>query len=305
MFNTFQAACSAITNNCSTTTTYTTRVTNFPEIGNALYTDAQATVLAGSGFIVNNNSVYTIVNGIITAITICTSPAPSPVAPTPAPIGPPVSNLIERKYVYTGYPNLYTSNNDVYDKILNKFSSVANEITSVYTTNGFNMGSNVYKTSVGTLFGTGYLAYFVGDTLKKVKVTNGVITETESDISVSPVINPSTTKILSPFNHYNTSGNFIGTGYAIYENNGNFLYFLSKLEIAPDGLTITDTQWGNPAPGTKYWLLNKEIVSNGPLTSYKIPEIYKGTVVEIQIVKKDSSNPEANNSFSYTLLIAK
>jgi hypothetical protein len=85
MFNTFQAACSAITNSCNVSTTYTTRVTNFPVIGNALYTDAQATVLAGSGYIVSNNLVYTLVNGIITAITSC-NVAPTP-TPTPVPSG--------------------------------------------------------------------------------------------------------------------------------------------------------------------------------------------------------------------------
>lgn len=289
MFNTFQAACSAITNSCNTTTTYTTRVTNSPEIGNALYTDAQATVLAGSGFIIKNNSIYTIVNGIITAITTCA----------------PASNLIEKKNIYTGYPNLYTSNNDIYDKILNKFSNVANEITNIYTTNNLVLGSTVYKTSAGTLFGTGYLAYFVGNTLKKVKVTNGIVTEIESNVTVSPVVSPTTTKILAPFKNYDSTGNYIGTGYAEYGGGTNVLYFHSKLSIASDGLTITDTAWGNPPAGTKYWLFNKEIVSNLPLTNFRIPEIYKGTVVEIQIVKVDSSNPGSNNSFSYTLLIAK
>jgi len=236
-------------------------------------------------------------------------PTPTPISLPiqPIPPSPPtiINNFTEIKSVYIGYPDLYTSNNDVYDRILNKFSNAANEITSIYTSNGLNLGSNIYRTSSGSLFETGYLAYFVDNILKKVKITNGVVTEIESDVTVSPVINPSTTKILSPFKHYE-SGNYIGTGYALYDNDGNHLFFMSKLEIAADGLTIHDSAWGNSLGTSKYWKFNKEIVSTTPLsTPYRIPEIYKGTVVEIQIVVLNTNNPGSQNSFSYSLLIAK
>jgi hypothetical protein len=244
-------------------------------------------------------------------VTPVTTPVSTPIstpitAPVATPTSTPVSNLTERKSVYIGYPNLYTSNNDVYDKILNKFSNAINEIDSVYTSNGFNSGSNVYRTSSGTLFGTGYLAYFVGNILKKVKVTNGVVSEIESNVTVSPVINPSTTKVLAPFKHFNSGSGTTGYGYALYLDNGNFLYWMSKLEIAADGLTISDSAWGNSTGTSKYWKFNKEIVSATPLsTPYRIPEIYKGTVVEIQIVVLNTANPGSQNLFSYSLLIAK
>jgi hypothetical protein len=277
-----------------------------------------------------NNNIY----GSVTSCGVATTPTPTPTAtstgptptptptstgptptptptstgptPTPTPTSTPVSNLTERKSVYIGYPNLYTSNDDVYDRILNKFSNATNEINSVYTSNGFNSGSNVYRTSSGTLFGTGYLAYFVGNTLKKVKVTNGVISEIESNVTVSPVINPSTTKILAPFKHFNSGAGNTGYGYALYQDNGDFFYWMSKLEIAADGLTISDSAWGNSTGTSKYWKFNKELVSTTPLsTPYRIPEIYKGTVVEIQIVVLNTNSPDSQNSFSYSLLIAK
>jgi hypothetical protein len=233
------------------------------------------------------------------------TPIPLPIQSIPPSIPTLINNLTEIKSVYIGYPDLYTSNNDVYDRILNKFSNATNEITSIYTSNGLNLGSNIYRTSSGSLFGTGYLAYFVGNILKKVKVTNGIITEIESNVTISPVVNPSTTKILSPFKHYD-SGNLRGTGYALYGDNGDFLSWMSKLEIATDGLTIHDSAWDNSLGTSKYWKLNKELVSTTPLsTPYRIPEIYKGTVVEIQIVVYNTTNPGAQNSFSYSLLIAK
>lgn len=216
-----------------------------------------------------------------------------------------LNNLIEFKNIFIGKLTLYINNNDVYDSILNKFSRVSNVITSVYTTNGFNNGSLVYKDTLGNLFNTGYLAYFnLSEQLIKVELLNGVVVS-NSLVSISLIQNLLNTKILSLFKHYQ-NGNYIGTGYALYDNNANFLYWASKLEISSDGLTITDSVWANNLTLSninKYWKFNKETISNNLLINFKILEIYKGNIVEIEIVSINNTNPNENNSFFYTLLI--
>lgn len=275
MFNTFQQACTAITNNCSGQTTFIT-TTPTVSIGTSLYTDNNASTLAGTGFAIKNGMVYQIVNGVVTNIQNCSTP-----------------NLTEQRNVYIGNPGLYNEAS-LYDNVLNKFPLGSNILTSVFTSNGFNIGSQVYKNG-NVLFGTGSIVQLQTSGLLKINLVNGVISSTSSVISPIPLTNPLTTKILAPYSHYQ-NGNNIGTGYAYYDSNTEaFLWWVSKLNIASDGLTISETILTD-----YYWKFNKEQVSNGSLTNFKIPDQYKGTIVEIELIKNDLSN-----SFFYTILVGK
>jgi hypothetical protein len=240
-----------------------------------------------------------------TTVATTTTIAPT-TSTTQATTTQPPSNLQRVDNIFIGNPTIYQSDADIFDSILNVFSRVSNTLQTVYTTNGINIGSVVFKDTLGTqLLGTGYIAFFDSNSiLKKVGVVNGVITTASSTVSASALSTPSNTRILAPFKHYQ-SGIYVGTGYGIYDNGGNLLFWASKLEIANDGLTITDSAWNNYNPAyTKYWKFNKEAVSNSPLVNYTIPAHYKGCTVEIQIVQIDPTNADNVNSFSYTIQVA-
>lgn len=197
------------------------------------------------------------------------------------------------------YVNLYNTEQELYDGILNKFSNVQNKITEVYSTDNFNVGAKIYKNSAKTiLYGTGFMGVFQNNKLKKFRLLNGVIVETLSD-AVSNTTSVVGTKFLFPFAHY-SNGTYIGNAYAVY-NNETFSFWINKVNIASDGLTLTDETWNQ----SQYqWLFNKQLMTV-PLVNWKIPLQYKGTVVEIMIVRTNPNNIQDNNCFVYTIKVGK
>lgn len=196
------------------------------------------------------------------------------------------------------YVNLYNTEQELYDGILNKFSNVSNKITEIFSDGELNLGARIYKNSAKTeLYESGYMGFFQGNTLKKFKLLNGVIVEPVSN-ATSNVNSVTGTTILFPFGHYK-DGAFLGKGYAIY-NNQDFSFWVNKVEIGSDGLTLNDTTWNN----SYYWLFNKSLMSV-PLINWKIPQEYRGTIVEIMIVKYNPNDMGSNNTFTYTIKVGK
>lgn len=198
------------------------------------------------------------------------------------------------------YVNLYPTGQEVYDGILNKFTASQNRITEIYSDNELNLGAKIYINSSKTqLYGSGYMAFFQGNTLKKFKLQNGVIVEGVSDV-ISNITSVTGTKVLAPFKHY-MNGQFTGIGYAAYDSNTKQLsYWDHRLQIASDGLTITDLNWNNG----HYWVFNKQLMTV-PLVNWKVPLEYVGTIVEIMVVRMSITQPQFNNVWAYTIKIGK
>ena len=226
-------------------------------------------------------------------------PVPTPV-PIPTPVPVPFSALTKISNVYTGNPNLYSNNVNVFDSVINKFPTFENIITEVYSTSGLNIGDTLFKTnSSSNKYGTGYIAVIINNQVQSIQLVNGVITSKQ--IVTNTVFTSNTTKILAPFPHYlNGVPNY---GFPLLDPTSNqFLYWESIMNIAADGLTISDGRWAS-ASGflVRKWYFNKEEMTV-PLDNFKIPDIYKGQIVDITIYISYSNNV---NKFAYTIYVTK
>lgn len=211
--------------------------------------------------------------------------------------------LIPVNDIFIGNPNMYTNSNTVYDTIMNRYMGTPNVQTTIYTSTGLTVGSSVYTTnSTSSLVETGFMAYYNSGQLKTITIVNGVITNI-SNSTQTPLSN-TTTIYLNPSKHYDTSGQYVGVGHAWYNGN-DFDRWESKLEVASDGLTITDLYWNNANSGNyiKKWRINKGEEKAVPLINYKLSDIYKGQVVDIQITHY--LNGIAQQNYWYSILIGK
>lgn len=220
----------------------------------------------------------------------------------------------------------YPSIQSLWNNINTEYSNVSNVLEDIKSDNsgGAVIGAKLYNSTGVSYTVSGYFGYIESNTLKYIQLVAGTVVLKDVVIPTSTTV--TNTRILFPFYSYNSSSSsdegygypsYSLNSYETYNETGNTFnnYWKSKLEIASDGLTITDTSWnyisqgvGSPAGFTidwvingtsgtfslrKYWMINRGEKHYTPLTSYKLPDIYRGSTIEVVI----STEPYGSNPF--------
>jgi hypothetical protein len=244
--------------------------------------------------------------------TIGGTPTTTPtITPTPSTTPPYVDIFNTSSLVYTSYEEFsdtngnigvlkyYNNLTDLYNSIMIETNRVSNILENVKTdnTNGIVVGAKIYSTS-NVLFNiTGYMCYINNNVFKYIKIVNSIITEIGNLVAPSSITG---TTILFP---YYTTGNDdpsgTSTGWGYLEGYG---YWLHRLNINNDGLTlIYQLRGGNfdsqiNSSGSfifqydgvnyickPYFTINRRTKNYGLPNSYVIPNMYRGTLIELII----------------------
>ena len=219
---------------------------------------------------------------------------------------------------------MYPSIQSLWDNINTEYSNVSNILEDIKSDNigGAAIGARLYDLNGISYTGSGYFGYIENNTLKYIQLNLGVVVLKDIVYPTNTAV--TNTRILFPFYSFNSNNiNDEGYGYPEYSLNSYSVYnetgnvyntWKSKLEIASDGLSITDTAWnyigygtGTPSGFTinwniegtiadfnvrKYWTINRGVKNYTPLTNYKIPDIYRGSTIELMITTEaHGSNP--------------
>lgn len=270
------------------------------------------------------------------------------ITPTPSTTPPYVDIFNSSSLVYTSYEEFsdnngnigvlkyYNNLTDLYNSIMIETNRVSNILENVKTdnTNGIVVGAKIYSTS-NVLFNiTGYMCYINNNVFKYIKIVNSIITEIGNLVAPSTITG---TTILFP---YYTTGNDdpsgTSTGWGYLEGYG---YWLHRLNINNDGLTlIYQLRGGNfdsqiNSSGSfiyqydgvnyvcrPYFTINRRTKNYGLPNSYVIPNMYRGTLIELIIsvevsqqtpttitneIYKIMENVRREFNISYNILIGK
>ena len=270
------------------------------------------------------------------------------ITPTPSTTPPYVDIFNTSSLVYTSYEEFsdnngnigvlkyYNNLTDLYNSIMIETNRVSNILENVKTdnTNGIVVGAKIYSTS-NVLFNiTGYMCYNNNNVFKYIKIVNSIITEIGNLVAPSTITG---TTILFP---YYTTGNDdpsgTSTGWGYLEGYG---YWLHRLNINNDGLTlIYQLRGGNfdsqiNSSGSfiyqydgvnyickPYFTINRRTKNYGLPNSYVIPNMYRGTLIELIIsvevsqqtpttitneIYKIMENVRREFNISYNILIGK
>lgn len=237
-------------------------------------------------------------------------------------------------FVYTSYVQ-FTGNDgsvlyfedikDLYNNIMTDSSTYANIIETIKTNNsgGIVVGSKIYNENNAQFTNTDdfYMGYFDNGNPKYIKIVNNVVSEI-GDLVVQTT-SVTGTKILFPY--YMTINGKSGWGYA----NSTAEWFENYLNIASDGLTIISSFKNgnydssinntntfkitltldivNPANKvterstaeytcTPYFTINRGEKIKGLMNGYKIPDMYRGTLIELTQSVTATSNRLNNES---------
>jgi hypothetical protein len=208
-------------------------------------------------------------------------------------------------FVYTSYEEFNNNNStlkyysnltDLYNSIMTETNRVSVIMENIKTdnVNGIVVGAKIYNSS-NVLFNiTGYMCYINNNVFKYIKIVNSIITEIGN--LVAPSNSVTGTTILFP---YYTKGNDNSTGWGYLEGYGNWSH---RLNINNDGLTlIYQYNGGNndasiASSGTfiynysginyickPYFTINRRTKNYGLPNSYVIPNMYRGTLIELII----------------------
>lgn len=241
--------------------------------------------------------------------TIGGTPTTTPtITPTPSTTPPYVDAFTSSSLVYTSYEE-YNGNNstlryysnltDLYNSIMIESNRVSNIIENVKTdnTSGIVVGAKIYSMSNALFNITGYMCYINNNVFKYIKIVNSIITEIGNLVAPSTITG---TTILFPYyttGNENPSGTSTGWGYL--EGYG---YWVHRLNINNDGLTlIYQLRGGNydasiASSGTfiyqydgvnyickPYFTIDRRTKNYGLPNSYVIPNMYRGTLIELVI----------------------
>jgi hypothetical protein len=212
-------------------------------------------------------------------------------------------------FVYTSYEEFNNNNStlkyysnlpDLYNSIMTETNRVSNIMENIKTdnVNGIVVGAKIYNSS-NVLFNiTGYMCYINNNVFKYIKIVNSIITEIGNLVAPSNTVTGTT--ILFPYyttGNENPSGTSTGWGYL--EGYG---YWVHRLNINNDGLTlIYQLRGGNydasiASSGSfiyqysgvnyvcrPYFTINRRTKNYGLPNSYVVPNIYRGTLIELII----------------------
>jgi hypothetical protein len=248
-----------------------------------------------------------------------TTPTPtSTIGLTPTTTGPlttpsPTPTYVEAfnvsSFVYTSYEEFSNNNStlkyysnltDLYNSIMTETNRVSNIMENIKTdnVNGIVVGAKIFNSS-NVLFNiTGYMCYINNNVFKYIKIVNSIITEIGNLVAPSNTVTGTT--ILFPYyttGNENPSGTSTGWGYL--EGYG---YWVHRLNISNDGLTlIYQLRGGNydasiASSGSfiyqysgvnyvcrPYFTINRRTKNYGLPNSYVIPNMYRGTLIELII----------------------
>jgi len=221
-------------------------------------------------------------------------------------------------FVYTSYEEFSNNNStlkyysnltDLYNSIMTETNRVSNIMENIKTdnVNGIVVGAKIFNSS-NVLFNiTGYMCYINNNVFKYIKIVNSIITEIGNLVAPSNTVTGTT--ILFPYyttGNENPSGTSTGWGYL--EGYG---YWVHRLNISNDGLTlIYQLRGGNydesiASSGSfiyqysgvnyvcrPYFTINRRTKNYGLPNSYVVPNIYRGTLIELIIsVEVTQQNP--------------
>ena len=226
----------------------------------------------------------------------------------------------------TATNNLFRNTQDLYNAMYTSMFIGESIISSFYFTNSvLSLGDSIYING-SVVTGTAYLGYFEGNNMKYVKILNGVVSEIGSTLTGSTI---SPTIVLFPYYTRTNSGD---TGYGYLASTG--AYWKARLRITSDNQTL-DFYFPPSTSGTQfnfndgtynyivkpYFRIGRNAKIYGIPNNYKIPDIYKGTWIELLCsmeVYSDKSpseteenyiirkgNVESNFNSVYHLLIGK
>ncbi len=249
-------------------------------------------------------------------------------------------------FVYTSYEEFsnnnstlryYTNLTDLYNSIMTETNRVSVIMENIKTdnVNGIVVGAKIFNSS-NVLFNiTGYMCYISNNVFKYIKIVDSIITEIGNLVAPSNTVTGTT--ILFP---YYTTGNDdpsgTSTGWGYLEGYG---YWLHRLNINNDGLTlIYQLRGGNfdaqiNSSGSfiyqyggvnyvcrPYFTINRRTKNYGLPNSYVIPNMYRGTLIELIIsvevsqqtpttiteeIYKIMENVRREFNISYNILIGK
>lgn len=221
--------------------------------------------------------------------------------------------------------NLFTSTKDLYNGMYTSMFTGEVVISKFkFNNTTLTLGDSIYINNV-IVTGNAYIGYFVGNDLKYIRITSGVVSEINSTLTPSTI---SETKVLFPYyTKTNTGDN--GYGYLFSDGSG----WNSRLRIQSDNETLSflfsrgDGSQFEFNDGTysytvrPYFTIGRNTRIYGIPNNYKIPNIYRGTWIELLCsmdvfsVKSPSEtdkqfttrkeNVETNFNSVYHLLIGK
>lgn len=252
-------------------------------------------------------TVTNTVGGITPTPTITSTITPTKTV-TPS-ITPTTINVFDNNlYVYTSYesydgniPTLYYYDTLtlLYNSIINETNNVTNIMETVKTDNinGIAVGAKVYNENNVLFDITGYMCYFYNNTPRYIRVVGGIINEINNLNAPSTI---SGTKILFP---YYTKGSDNTYGWGYLNRDANSSYWVHKLNINANGLTlIYQLSNGNFNQQLSenngyfsyttesieffcypYFTINRRAKLSGLPDGYTIPNIYRGTLIELII----------------------
>jgi hypothetical protein len=249
--------------------------------------------------------------------------------PTPTASNVPISDgsglYLYNGFVYTSYieydgnngtTKYFSSINDLYYSMLTDSSTYSNIIENIKTdkSNGIVVGAKIYS-ELNAQFSNNsdfYMGYFDNGVAKYIKLVNNTIAEI-AELTV-PTTSVTGTKILFPY--FMTIGSNSGWGYS----NTTADWFEYRLNVADDGLTLIytfkngnfDSQISNGGTfkttislyvnGTlrtaeytfkPYFTINRGNPITGTLNGYKIPDMFRNSLIEI-VQSVTGTSPKIN-----------
>jgi hypothetical protein len=260
-------------------------------------------------------------------LTITPTPTSTPTGPTPTPT-PNITLYNIASPIYTSYDEFngntstlkyYANLTDLYNSIMVESNRVSNIMENVKTDNagGFVNGAKIYNSN-NTLFNiTGYMCYIDSGVFKYINIVNSLITGTGT-ISAPSANTVTGSKILFPY--YTKGGdNLTGWGsigsYGEWKHrlniNGLTLSYLFRngnydSQINSGGTFVftdnVEVREGQSYYGTyanwicrPYYTINRRTKTYGLPNNYTIPDIYRGTLIEL-IVSVEVTPPSEVNS---------
>lgn len=205
----------------------------------------------------------------------------------------------------TATNNLFRNTKDLYNAMYTSMFTGETVISTFKFNNStLSLGNSIYLDNV-IVTGNAYIGYFEGNNMKYIGITSGVVSEIGTTLTASTI---SETKVLFPYFTRTNSGD---TGYGYLSDNGD--YWKSRLRISTDNLTLSYlfsiNESGSQFPfndGTysydvkPYYRIGRNTKIYGVPNNYVIPNIYRGTWIELLCsaeVSSVKSPSETNEQF--------
>lgn len=182
--------------------------------------------------------------------------------------------------------NLFRTTKDLYNAMYTSMFTGETIISTFKFNNSvLSLGNSIYIDSV-IVTGNAYIGYFEGNNMKYIRITSGVVSEIGTTLTASTI---SETKVLFPYFTRTNSGD---TGYGFLSDDGG--WWKSRLRIGSDNLTLSYlfsiNESGTEFPfndGTynysvkPYFTIGRNTKIYGVPNNYVIPNIYRGTWIEL------------------------